>query len=70
MFHNPNTRSQFRGFLVDLLEELRKTMGFTYNITLVQEYGEFTNESDVHPDGLLDEIFHCVRDRKKLVAFC
>ena len=68
MFHNPNVSGAlaFRGIIVDLLEELKDRMNFTYDLYIEKSglYGDFTEDVNgflTDASGLMGEIYNCVR---------
>ena len=70
MFHNPNVSGAlaFRGIIVDLLEELKDRMNFTYDLYIEKSglYGDFTEDVNgflTDAAGLMGEIYNCVPSR-------
>ncbi|XP_065827485.1 glutamate receptor 1-like isoform X2 [Oscarella lobularis] len=69
LFHNPNVSGAlaFRGIIVDLLEELKDRMNFTYDLYIEKSglYGDFTEDVNgflTDASGLMGEIYNCRYD--------
>ncbi|XP_065844584.1 glutamate receptor ionotropic, kainate 3-like isoform X3 [Oscarella lobularis] len=71
LFYNKNSTPRYTGFLVDMMELLKKNMDatgfpFTYTFGLSPDgtYGDFhtTRRGVAEPGGLLGEIVHCRAD--------